>query len=67
MDSPYNTYLNTGLTPGPIANPGLASIQAALSPADTNYYFYVLDPAQGSHRFTTTYEEHQEAKASVGG
>ena len=67
MDSPYNTYTNTGLTPGPIANPGLASIKAALEPADTNFYFYVLDPAKGSHRFTTTYEEHQAAKASVGG
>ena len=65
VDSPYNTYLNPGLTPGPIANPGLTSLQAALDPADTNYYFYVLDPAAGSHIFTTTYEEHQEAKASV--
>ena len=67
VDSPYNTYLHTGLTPGPIANPGLASIQAALAPADTDFYFYVLDPAQGSHRFTSTYEEHQAARAAVGG
>lgn len=59
IDSPYNTYLNTGLTPGAISNPGLASLKAALNPAATNYYFYVLDPAQGTHHFTTTYDEHQ--------
>ena len=59
LDSPYNTYLYTGLTPGPIANPGLASIKAALAPADTNYYFYVLNPATGKHQFSTTLEEHE--------
>ena len=58
VDSPYNTYTNTGLTPGAITNPGLASLKAALNPADTNYYFYVLDPSVGSHHFSTTYEEH---------
>ena len=66
VNSPYNTYTHTGLTPGPIANPGLASIQAALDPADTNYYFYVLDPALGSHRFSTTYDEHKATIASIG-
>ena len=60
IDHPYNTYLYTGLTPGPIANPGLASLKAALNPQTTNYYFYVLDPAAGAHHFSTTYEEHQE-------
>ena len=65
VDSPYNTYLNTGLTPGAIANPGLASLKAALNPATSNYYFYVLDPAQGSHHFTTTYDEHQAFIASL--
>ena len=59
LDSPYNTYLYTGLTPGPIANPGLASIKAALAPADTNYYFYVLNPATGKHQFSTTLAEHE--------
>ena len=58
VDSPYNTYTNTGLTPGAISNPGLASLKAALNPADTNYYFYVLDPSVGAHHFSTTYEEH---------
>ena len=65
VESPYNTYLNTGLTPGAIANPGLASLKAALSPASTNYYFYVLNPAQGTHHFTTTYDEHQAFIASL--
>ena len=65
VDSPYNTYTHTGLTPGAIANPGLASIKAALAPADTNYYFYVLDPAKGVHHFSTTYEEHTEFIATL--
>ena len=60
VDSPYNTYTNTGLTPGPIANPGLASIQAALSPEETSYYYYVLNPETGSHQFSKTYEEHNK-------
>ena len=57
-DHPYNTYTNTGLTPGPISNPGLASLQAALNPEKHNYYFYVLNPATGMHQFSTTNEEH---------
>ena len=60
VDSPYNTYTNTGLPAGPIANPGLASIKAALYPASTPYYYYVLDPAVGTHIFAKTYEEHQK-------
>ena len=59
VDSPYNTYTNTGLPAGPISNPGLASIKAALEPASTPYYYYVLDPAVGTHIFAKTYEEHQ--------
>ena len=59
LDSPYNTYKSTGLTPGPIANPGLASIKAALNPETTKYYFYVLNPATGKHQFSTTLEEHE--------
>lgn len=59
VESPYNTYLHTGLPPTPISNPGLASIKAALQPADTNYYFYALDTATGTHRFFATYEEQQ--------
>ena len=59
LDHPYNTYLYEGLTPGPIANPGLASLKAALNPENHNYYYYVLNPATGMHQFSTTYEEHQ--------
>ncbi len=58
MDHPYNTYTNIGLTPGPISNPGLASLQAALDPESHNYYYYVLNPSTGMHQFSTTYEEH---------
>ncbi len=65
VDSPYNTYTNTGMTPGPIANPGLASLKAALNPKESNFYFYVLNPAEGQHKFSTTYEEHQEFIASL--
>ena len=67
VDSPYNTYTRTGLTPGPISNPGLSSLKAALEPADTNYYYYVLDPAAGSHIFATTQAEHEANRAKVGG
>ena len=66
VDSPYNTRTHTGLTPGPIANPGLASLKAALAPSDTPYYYYVLDPAAGAHHFSKTYEEHQAFIASLG-
>ena len=59
LDHPYNTYIYEGLTPGPIANPGLSSLKAALNPETHNYYYYVLNPATGMHQFSTTYEEHQ--------
>ncbi len=57
IDSPYNTYANVGLPPGPIANPGLDSIMAVLEPASTNYLFFVARP-DGSHAFAETLEEH---------
>ena len=59
VDSPYNTYRYTGLVPGPISNPGLDSIRAALDPETSSYYYYVLDTATGLHRFSKTYAEHQ--------
>lgn len=65
IDSPYNTYTHTGLTPGAIANPGLASLKAALNPETTNYYFYVLDPSVGTHKFSTTLDEHNAFIASL--
>ena len=66
-DSPYNTYLNTGLTPTPIANPGMSSIEAALNPADTNYYYYVLNPETGNHVFASSYDEHAANVAKFSG
>jgi len=57
--SPYNTYQHRGLPPTPICNPGLASIQAVLDPADVPYLYYVAQ-GDGSHLFATTFEEHQK-------
>lgn len=64
IDSPYNTYTHTGLTPTPIANPGLASLKAALDPEMHEYYYYVLNPSTGMHQFSKTYEEHEANRAS---
>ena len=66
VDSPYNTYLHGGLPPGPIANPGLASIKAALHPAQVDYLYYVARP-DGSHIFSRTMAEHQRARAVARG
>ncbi len=57
VDSPYNTYTHQGLPPGPIASPGSVALRAALDPASTKYYFYVLGP-DGKHQFTATLAEH---------
>jgi len=57
LDSPFNTYVHEGLPPGPIANPGMPSIQAALYPDTTNEYFYALNRT-GTHNFFTNYEDH---------
>ena len=62
IDSPYNTYRNGGLPPGPIASPGLASLRAAAVPQETDYLYYVLTGSDGSHTFTVTYEEFLRAK-----
>jgi UPF0755 protein len=59
VDSPYNTYASSGLPPGPIANPGLSSIRAVASPAQTNYLYYRAQcDGSGRHAFAVTYAEH---------
>jgi UPF0755 protein len=58
VESPYNTYLVGGLPPTPIASPGRSSLEAAASPATTEYLFYVLSDLEGHHAFATSLEEH---------
>jgi len=63
-ENAYNTYRHTGLPPGPIANPGLESIRAALEPSDTEALYYVLRPdGSGAHQFSSTIAEHEAAAA----
>jgi UPF0755 protein len=61
VDSPYNTYTHFGLPPGPICNPGLASIKAAVYPAETDLMFFVTQ-GEGTHRFSKYYEKHLEVQ-----
>lgn len=64
FDSPYNTYRHPGLPPGPIANPGKSSLQAAMNPAITKFYYFVSD-GNGHHRFAATLEEHNKNVAAL--
>ena len=60
--SPYNTYLNRGLPPAPIANPGLQALMAAIYPTESEYLYYLSKPT-GETVFSKTLEEHNAAKA----
>lgn len=62
IDSPYNSYLNKGLPPSPISNPGISAIEAALDPVDKGYLYYLSKPT-GETVFSKTLEEHNRAKA----
>ncbi len=64
IKSPYNTYLNYGLPPGPINNPGLESLRAAVSPADADFLFFVAN-GEGYHTFSRTEAEHNMAKKKL--
>lgn len=66
VPSPYNTYLNTGLPKGPISNPGLASIEAAIYPEKTNYNYFLNDPETKTIIYSKTIEEHNANKAKYG-
>jgi len=72
-DSPYNTYRIDGLPPGPICNPGMDALKAAVNPARTAFLYFVADPLTGRHNFSTTFDEHlyaialaRQARAAAG-
>ncbi|MFH1182874.1 MAG: endolytic transglycosylase MltG [Candidatus Moraniibacteriota bacterium] len=66
VDSPYNTYIKKGLPPGPIGNPGLAAIKAAIYPQDSDFVYFLSDPKTGETIFSRTLDEHNQAKAEHG-
>lgn len=66
INSPYNTYQNKGLPPGPVSNPGLNSILAAISPAKTEYVYFLTDLKTGNTAFAKTFDEHIANKAKYG-
>lgn len=66
VDSPYNTYINRGLPPGAISNPGISAIMASIYPKDSNYNFFLSDPATEKTIFSVTLDEHNANKAKYG-
>jgi len=66
VDSPYNTYENTGLPPGPICSPSLQSLRAAMDPAETEHLYYVLEANGEEHFFTNDYDAFLRAKEAAG-
>ena len=66
IENPYNTYVNSGLPPGPVGSPGMDAIKAVLNPENTDYLYFVAEK-DGHHRFTRTYEEHLQAIEDIHG
>ena len=66
VSSPYNTYTNDGLPPGPIASPGLSAIDSTRNPESTNYCFFLATGEDGRHAFAQTYAEHEQNIAAFG-
>jgi len=66
VDSPYNTYINRGLPPGPIGNPGISALRAALYPKDSDYVYFLSDPETGRTVFSRTLDEHNRNKVEHG-
>lgn len=66
VDSPYNTYKNKGLPPGPVCNPGIVSIKAAINPTQSNYLYFLNNPKTGETFFSETFEEHVQKKNANG-
>lgn len=62
IQSPYNTYAVTGLPKGPISNPGMNAIEAAIYPTENNYWYYLSDPETGDTIFSRNHFEHVQAK-----
>lgn len=58
INSPYNTYLYKGLPPGPVSNPGISAINAAIYPTDSPYNYFLSDPKTGQTIFSKTFDEH---------
>lgn len=65
-ESPYNTYMHPGLPPGPISNPGIVSLKAALFPESNPYFYFLSDPSTGKTIFSVTYEDHLKNKNLYG-
>lgn len=66
VDSPYNTYRNVGLPPGPIASPGRAALEATLYPDSVPYFYFFATGEDGGHTFSETYEEHLRKRRELG-